>query len=148
MVAYGSGHEQSEAVHGPSEQILTKRTRVLLGSVLTLAMAAAAFVSLDIMNGWIGDWGGPLWLFAAFFFPFLAGAAWGRSGAGRAGRAGGALIGAAIVLAPGIGYAVLRDPDLADLRLPLLWSVFTPLAMAQGAVALPAGTLGRKRRSS
>jgi hypothetical protein len=136
------------AVYGLGEFDLTKRTRVLLGALLTTAMAVAAFVSLDIMDGWIGDWAGPVWVIGAFVFPFTCGLVWGASAQGTPGRVAGAIIGAAMVLLPGIGYALLRDADLSELKLPLLWAIFTPLAMIQGAMSLPVGALGRKRRSA
>ena len=122
---------------------MTKNT--VWGSLLVLAMAGAGVVSLDIMNDWVGDWGALLWICGAFFFPFVAGLALGRAGVGRRGRAIGAVIGAAVVLVPSIGYAVTAAPDVAELRLPLLWAVFGPLAAVQGAIALPVGTSARSR---
>ncbi len=123
-------------------------TRIIGGSALVAVMTAAAAVSLTVMDDWIGDWGAALWVCSGFFFPFMAGIAWGPGGGSAKGRVVGALLGALVVLAPGIGYALARDPDLAELRLPLLWSVFAPLAMAQGAITLPVGASARKRRAS
>ena len=79
------------------------------------------------------------------FFPFVTGLALGRSGVGRRGRVIGAAIGAAVALVPSIGYAFTAAPDIGELRLPLLWAVFGPLAAVQGAIALPVGTSARSR---
>ena len=64
---------------------------------------------------------------------------------GRRAVAAGAAVGALVVLAPGLGYALVRGPDLPGLGMPLLWAVFTPLAMAQGAITLPIGGSARRR---
>ena len=121
--------------------MLTKRT--VWGSLAVLAMTAAGIVSIDVLDDWVGDWGTPLWIASGFFFPFVAGIAWGAGGLGVRGRLAGAVGGAAVVLAPSVGYALVEGPDLAELRLPLLWALFTPLAMAQGAIALPVGASAR-----
>jgi hypothetical protein len=118
--------------------------RMVWGTLMVLAMAGAAAVSLDIMNDWIGDWGALLWVCGTFFLPFLAGIAWGHGGSSLSGRIAGAALAAFLVLGPGIGYAIMRDPDLAELQLPLLWAVFTPLAVAQGVLSLPVGARVRK----
>ena len=108
-------------------------------------MGAAGVVVVSLLDDWIGDWGAFLWLLAAFALPFAAGIAWGAGATGRRGVAGGAVAGALVVLAPGLGYALVGDADLTELRLPLLWAVFTPLAMAQGAITLPVGGSARRR---
>ena len=115
---------------------MTRNT--IWGSLLVLAMAGAGVVSLDIMNDWVGDWGALLWICGAFFFPFVTGLALGRSGVGRRGRAIGAVIGAAVVLVPSIGYAVAAAPDIAELR-------FAP---AVGRVRAPRSRAGRHRLAS
>jgi uncharacterized membrane protein len=123
--------------------LLTQRR--ILGTLAVAVMAALALGTVDILNDWIGDWGTPLWIAGAFFIPFVVGIAWGAGGLGTAGRVAGALVGAAVVLAPGLGYAIIEDPDLTAQRLPMLWALFTPLAMAQGAITLPVGASVIKR---
>ena len=115
------------------------------GTLGVLAMGAAGVAVVSLLDDWIGDWGAFLWLIAAFSVPFVAGIAWGAGARGRRAVVGGAAVGALVALAPGVAYALVRDADLAELRLPLLWAVFTPLAMAQGAIALPVGG-GAQRR--
>lgn len=123
--------------------MLTKRT--LFGTTITFAMTALAVVSIDILNDWIGDLGAMLWIASGFFWPFATGVAWGIRGNNRTGRVVGGFIGIAIVLLPGIGYAIVESPDLAELQLPLLWALFTPLAFAQGMITLPVGARVRNR---
>ena len=107
-------------------------------------MGAVGVAAISLLDDWVGDWGAMLWVAGAFFWPFVAGIAWGAGATGRRAAVVGGAVGAFVVLVPGIGYALVRDLDLAALRLPLLWAVFTPLAVAQGAIALPVG--GRARR--
>ena len=121
--------------------MVSKRTG--LGTLAVVSMTGLAVVATDVLNDWVGDWGTPLWISAGFFFPFVAGLAWGTGGRGTRGLIVGALIGALVVLAPGIGYALIEETDLSAQRLPLLWALFTPLAMAQGVIALPVGTNAR-----
>ena len=111
-------------------------------------MGAAGVTVVSLLDDWIGDWGAFLWLIAGFAGPFFAGIAWGAGATGRRAVAVGAAVGALVVLGPGLGYALVRDPDAAGLRLPLLWAVFTPLAMAQGAMALPVGGSARRRSAA
>ena len=118
--------------------------RQAIGSVAVVAMGALAVGSLGILNDWVGDLGAFLWVCAGFFIPFVTGIALGNRAMGASGRAMGAVIGAVIVLLPTIGYALIQKPDLAELQLPLLWATFTPLALAQGAIAIP---VAAKRRS-
>ena len=118
--------------------------RQALGSVGVVAMGALAVGSISILDEWVGDIGALLWILGAFWFPFLAGLALGSRAKGTSGRAIGAAIGASVVLIPTIGYALVERPDLAGLQLPLLWTLFTPLAMAQGAVAIPVAANDKK----
>ena len=115
------------------------------GTAGVATMAAAAVLVVSLLDEWVGDWGAPLWIAAAFVFPYFTGIAWGSEGLGRRGAIVGAAVGALVVLGPGIGYTLVRETDLAALGLPLLWAVFTPLAMAQGAIALPVGASVRRR---
>ena len=126
-----------------SEASVLKRT--MWGTLGVVAMGTAAVAVVSLLDEWVGDWGAFLWLIAAFVGPFAAGIAWGAGARGRRAVVAGAAVGALVVLGPGLGYALVRDPDLAELRLPLLWAVFTPLAMAQGAIALPVGGSARRR---
>ena len=114
------------------------------GTALTFAMTALALVTIDILNDWVGDVGALLWIASGFWWPFLVGIAWGHTGGGKVERFAGGIVGAAIVLVPGVGYAIFEQPDLAELHLPLLWTLFTPLAFAQGALSLPMGVRVRK----
>ncbi len=124
--------------------MLTNRT--FLGAVLTFAMTALAVGAIGILDDWVGDVGALLWISAGFWWSFLVGIAWGNGGNGRTGRIVGGVIGAAVVLVPGVGYAIVEKPDLAELQLPLLWALFTPLAFVQGVLSLPVGARVRKSR--
>lgn len=108
-------------------------------------MAALAVVTIDTLNNWVGDVGALLWISAGYFFPFVTGIALGPVAAGVQGRILGAVVGAIVVLAPTIGYAIVKQPNLADIGLPLIWGLFTPLAIAQGAVSAPVGAAVRSR---
>ena len=121
--------------------------RTLLGAALTMAMAALAVGALGILDDWVGDLGGLLWIAAGFWWSFAVGIAWGPGGNGMTGRIVGGIIGAAVVLVPSVGYAIVEQPDLAELRLPLLWALFTPLAFVQGLLSLPVGARVRSSRS-
>ncbi len=123
--------------------MITRRTA--WGTLEVIVMSAAAVVVVSLLDDWTGDWVAFLWLLAAFAVPFASGIAWGAGATGRRAVVGGAVVGALVVLAPGLGYALAGDADLSELRLPLLWAVFTPLAMAQGAIALPVGGSARHR---
>ena len=119
--------------------MLAARTK--WGTLATVAMTGLGIAVVPMLDDWVGDWGALLWICTAFLVPFIAGIAWGRGGLGRRGAAAGAVIGAAVVLGPGLGYPGSGGPE------PLLWALFAPLAMAQGAIALPVGALARKPRA-
>ena len=121
--------------------MLNKRT--VWGTLGVLAMIGLGAVVIDILNEWVGDWGTPFWIGCGFFIPFLGGLVWGAKGDSTPGRLAGAAVGAAVVLVPAIVYIVVSNPDLGETRLPLLWALFTPLAMAQGAMGLPVGASTR-----
>jgi uncharacterized membrane protein len=121
--------------------------RQLVASVGVLGMAALAVGAAKVLDEWIGDLGAMLWIAGAFFIPYLVGIALGPRGAGRQGRLIGALIGALVVAAPTVGYALVQQPDLAALELPLLWALFIPLSLAQGAIAMPVGATVRRAAS-
>ena len=124
------------------EQTLVSK-RTLWGTLGVLAMIGLGAPAIDILNDWVGDWGTPFWIGCGFFVPFLAGVVWGAKGYSTPGRVAGAVVGAAVVLVPAFIYVLVSDPDLAETRLPLLWALFTPLAMAQGALGLPVGASTR-----
>lgn len=107
-------------------------------------MGALAVGSITILDEWVSDVGALVWILGAFWFPFIAGLALGPRAKGTSGRAIGAAIGASVVLIPTIGYVLVARPDLAELQLPLLWTLFTPLAMAQGAMAIPVAAGDKK----
>ena len=119
--------------------------RSVWGTVGVVVMAAAAVLVVSLLDEWVGDWGAALWIAAAFMVPYLTGIAWGSGGHGKRGAVVGAAVRALVVVGPGMGYTLVREADPAALNLPLLWTVFTPLAMAQGAIALPVGVSVRKR---
>ncbi len=135
-------HRQRKNALAPGGATITKRTA--WGTVGAGTMAAASVAVLSLLDDWVGDWGALVWILAAFLVPFVAGIAWGAGASGRRAVVAGAAVGALVVLAPGLGYVLVSDPDFAGLRLPLLWAVFTPLAMAQGAIALPVGGSARR----
>ena len=137
-------HDAPTSGNAPSiPTMLTNHT--LPGVALTLALTALAVGAIGILDDWVGDLGAMLWIASGFWWPFIAGVAWGIRGNNRTGRIVGGLIGAAVVLLPGIGYAIVESPDLAELQLPLLWALFTPLAFAQGVITLPVGARVRNR---
>ncbi len=120
---------------------------------LVSAMATAAYVSLVILDDWVGNWVGPVWLLMGFFVPFFGGIALGAIARGSRGFVAGALLGALTVALPSIGYVVgvaLSGDGLTgsldELDLPQLWAVFVPLAMAEGALVLPMGVTVRTDR--
>ena len=119
--------------------------RRVWGTAGVAVMAAVGVLVISLVDAWVGDWAALLWLAAAFVFPYFAGIAWGSAGLGRRGAIVGAAAGALVVLGPGIGYALVREMDPIALGLPLLWTAFTLLAMAQGAIALPVGASVRRR---
>lgn len=109
-------------------------------------MAALAVGSANVLDEWIGDLGALLWIAGAFFIPYLTGIALRQRAAGNQGRVVGALVGAGTVVLPTVGYALVTQPDLAEIQLPLLWALFTPLSLAQGAIAMPVGATVRKSK--
>ncbi len=122
--------------------------RQLLGSVGVLAMTALAAGSAKVLDEWIGDLGAMLWITCAFLIPYLIGIGLRQRAAGTQGRLIGALVGAATVVLPTVGYALVTQPDLAEIQLPLLWALFTPLSLAQGAIAMPVGATVRKSKAT
>ena len=107
-------------------------------------MGALALVAIDGLNDWIGDVGALLWISAGYFFPFLSGIAVGPAASGLPGRIAGALVGALVVVAPIVGYLLVKDQRAFAISVPL---TFIPLALAQGAIAMPVGVAVRSRRS-
>ncbi|MEX2599632.1 MAG: hypothetical protein WD533_08260 [Dehalococcoidia bacterium] len=122
--------------------------RLTLATGAVIAMGVATVAAGSLLDQWIGDFGALLWICACFFIPFITGIAWGSAGLGNRGRIAGALIGGGVALLPGALYTAAGGSlsGAEALNLPLLWAVFTPLGMAQGAIALPVGATARKRR--
>jgi hypothetical protein len=106
-------------------------------------MGALAVGTLTILDDWVGDITAFLWVLGGFWFPFLSGLLLGPLAKRPTGRAIGAAIGAVVVLLPSVSYVIIKNPDINELRLPLLWALFVPLALAQGAMAIPVAARGK-----
>ena len=115
-----------------------------IASLGTIGMVLLAIGSAKVLDRWIGDLGALLWFAAAFFIPYLVGIALGQRGASTQGRLIGALIGVLIVVGPTLSYALISKQTLTELELPLLWSLFIPLALAAGAISTPVGATVRR----
>ncbi len=120
----------------------------MLGTFGVMAMTAMAMGAVGVLDDWIGDLGALLWVAGAYFIPYLMGIALNQHAIGSQGRLIGALTGALVVVAPTVGYAMVMQPDLAEIQMPLLWAFFTPLSLAQGAIAMPVGATVRGRKKS
>ena len=112
------------------------------------AMAATAFVTLDNAEPWAGDQVGPIWVACGFFVPFLIGIALGRAAMGIRANVLGALAGAITVVAPTLIYLASGERDYAGHELSTFFAAFIPLAMTQGAIAMPVGVAARSRPRS
>lgn len=117
----------------------------LAGTVVVLIMGALAIASIDALNEWVGDVGALLWICAGYWFPFIFGIALGPMGAGLRGRVIGALTAAGFVIVPTVGYVLVERPDLSETGLPTIWALLIPLALAQGAIAMPVGASVRAK---
>jgi hypothetical protein len=117
----------------------------LAGTVVVLIMAALAVGTIDALNDWVGDVGALLWLCAGYWFPFIFGIALARMGMGLRGRVIGALVAAAFVIVPTVGYVLVERPHLYEVGLPTIWTLFIPLSMAMGAIAMPVGASVRAK---
>jgi len=121
----------------------TPTQRQALGTLGAIAMGALAVGSLTILDDWVGSIVAMFWILGGFWFPFLSGLVLGPRAKRPSGRAIGAAIGAVVVLLPSLSYVLIASPDIAELRLPLLWALFVPLALAQGAMAIPVAARGK-----
>jgi hypothetical protein len=110
-------------------------------------MAVMAVGTVQALDAWIGDLGAMLWLAGAFFIPYLAGIALGQRAGGGQGRLIGALVGGTTVVLPTAGYVLVVRPDLVEIQMALIWALFTPLALAQGAIAIQVGSTVRKSKA-
>ena len=115
-----------------------------IASLGTIGMVLLAIGSAKVLDRWIGDLGALLWFAEAFFIPYLVGIALGQRGASTKGRLIGALIGVLIVVGPTLSYALISKQTLTELELPLLWSLFIPLALAAGTISTPVGATVRR----
>ena len=114
------------------------------GTIVVLVMGALAVVAINGLNDWVGDVGALLWISAGYFFPFVSGIAIGPAASGLNGRLVGAVIGGIVVVAPIVGYLLVKDERAFALSVPLS---FFPLALAQGAISMPVGASVRSRRA-
>ena len=117
----------------------------ITSTIVVAAMAASAVGALSVLEDWLGDWLGPVWVLSGFFVPFVLGIALGGIHLGRGWAAAGALAGGAVVGVPAALYFAINDRDLSAFNLPLLWGTFVPLAMASGAISMPVGVTARRR---
>ena len=123
----------------------------ILRSVLVLATAGVGVMAVGVVDGWLGDWVGALWLIGPFTGAFFAGMGIGPVVHGARGVAVGAVVGIVIVVLPSVGFllasvgggqeasAVIADHDLCR-----LWGFFIPLGAMQGALFWPLGITSRE----
>ncbi len=128
-------------------------------ALLVFATAGIAAATALVLEEWLGDWVGPVWLLSPFLAAFLIEMALGRRAAGRRGIIIGAVVGVIVVAGPSVGYplAVASGGEelmtvIDDLDLALLWGLFIPLGALEGGLWGPMGAtsgdfLRRKARS-
>ena len=113
--------------------------------VVVVLMGAATFVVLDNALPWAGDWVGPVWVLGGFFVPFVAGISVGRAASGTPGTLAGALLGAVVVVLPGLVYLNTGERGYAEHDMWIFYAAFIPLAMTEGAITMPVGVAARLR---
>ena len=123
----------------------------LLRSALVLATAGVGAIAAGVVNDWIGDWVGALWLIGPFTGSFFAGMGAGPVLHGARSVMVGAVVGMAIVVLPSVGFLLASvgsgqeaSAVIADHDLWRLWGFFTPLGAVQGALFWPLGITSRE----
>ena len=145
MVAYAARDAARPSAKEPTTFADYRITRgQIKGTAVVLVMGILALIAIDGLNDWVGDVGALLWISAGYFFPFVSGIAIGAAASGIQGRIGGSTVGGLVVILPIAVYLIVRDERAFTLSVPLS---FIPLALAQGAIAMPVGASVRSRRS-
>ena len=113
-----------------------------------MGLAIAAIVSLDALDGWVGDWAAFFWVCGTMFFPWLVGVAVGTKLDGTPGSLAGAAIGILVVVAPLVVSAAtsLQDPPTSSIW--ILAGLFPLASAVLGGMSLPAGIHVRAARDS
>lgn len=119
--------------------------RQWLGTGGVIILTGLAVAAMGVADAWVGDLVAMLWMVGTFLTPWLVGIALVQHGSGLQGRLIGAATSASVVLIPSVTYAIIQQPDFAEIELPLLWATFTPLSLALGAIATPVGARVRRR---
>ena len=124
------------------------KTTLAVRSVAVVGLGIAALVSLDALDGWVGDWAAFFWICGTMFIPWLVGIAVGTKLDGTPGRIVGAAIGVLVVVAP---LAISAATSLQDPPTSSIWVLagLFPLASAVlGGMSLPVGIHVRAARGS
>jgi hypothetical protein len=113
---------------------------------LVSVMGVAAYITLRLLDDWVGNWTGPVWLLSTFLFSYLIGIALGSLATGARGLWIGAFCGSLVVAVPSAGYllSVAASGEgigsrVDDLDLPQLWAAFAVVSAGMGALALHMG---------
>ena len=124
------------------------KTTLAVRSVGVVGLAIAAIVSLDALDGWVGDWAAFFWVCGTMFFPWLVGVAVGTKLDGTPGSLAGAAIGVLVVVAPLVVSAAtsLQDPPTSSIW--ILAGLFPLASAVLGGMSLPAGIHVRAARGS
>ena len=132
--------------------------RQVMQAVVALAMGGLAIVAVMVLDDWLGDWVGPVWLLSPFIAAFVAELALGRRATGTRGIVIGVAIGVSVVALPSAGYVLAEAATgtdvndlITELELVRLWAVFLPLGALEGglwgSLGASAGVHLRERRS-
>ena len=124
------------------------KTTLAVRSVGVVGLAIATIVSLDALDGWVGDWAAFFWVCGTMFFPWLVGVAVGTKLDGTPGRLAGAAMGILIVVAPLVVSAAtsLQDPPTSSIW--ILAGLFPLASAVLGGMSLPVGIHVRAARGS
>ena len=124
------------------------KTTLAVRSVGVVGLAIATIVSLDALDGWVGDWAAFFWVCGTMFFPWLVGVAVGTKLDGTPGSLAGAAIGILVVVAPLVVSAAtsLQDPPTSSIW--ILAGLFPLASAVLGGMSLPAGIHVRAARGS
>jgi len=135
----------------PSEEVRMRRRVGLVPKIALLAFAAAsAFVALAVLDDWVGNWVGPVWLLCTYLLPFLLGVGLGAAAPGMRGVLAGGVAGGAMVGVPLLFLALVSDleslEETGDQALAILAVSLISLAVVMGALGLSMGVAVRLRR--